>query len=182
MYYNFAAKTKSIISMEVKIPVTKLKEYLNDVGIKVKTLADLSGINTQHLHKCLIGEVDARNGNVRTLSNENIAYLQEALHQLSLKLKYTFIFYNTDKEVCKKNGMRYCPDCVSQIKLQLAQYINILPFIQYALGWNRSKVRNVMDNKYGLAYGNISKDDCDRINITLAEMSARLDVFTLTKG
>ncbi len=168
--------------MEIKIPVTKLKQYLSDVGITVQILADLSGINTRHLHKCLTGEVDKRNGYVRTLSDNNLEKLQEALHELSLKLKYIFIFYNTDKEVCKKNGNRYCPDCVDQIKLQLSPYLNILPFIEYALGWNRSKVRNVMDIKSGFAYGNISQDDCNRVNIVLTEIAARLDAFTLIQG
>ena len=167
---------------EIKIPVTKLKDYLNEVGITVQSLVNLSGIKARHLHKCLSGEVDLRNGTVRTLSDANLARLQDAIHELSLKLKYIFIFYNTDKEICKKNGRRYCPDCVNQIKSQLSPYINILPFVQYALGWNRSKVRNVMDMKGGFAYGNISQDDCNRINIILAEIATRLDVFTLTKG
>lgn len=168
--------------MEVKIQITKLKEYLNEVGITVQALADLSGIKARYLHKCLNGEVDNRNGSVWTISDENLLRLQDALHELSLKLKYIFIFYNTDLEVVKKNGRRYCPNCVEQIKSQLSPYINILPFIQYALGWNRSKVRNVMDIKGGFAFGNVSQDDCNRINIVLAEIATRLDVFTLTKG
>lgn len=165
--------------MEVKIQITKLKEYLNEVGITVQALADLSGIKARLLHKCLSGEVDRRNGYVRKLNEENLNRLQNALHELSLKLRYIFIFYNTDFEVCKRNGNRYCPNCVDQIKSQLSPYINILPFIQYALGWNRSKVRNVMDIKGGFAYGNISQDDCNRINIILTEIAARLDVFTI---
>lgn len=166
---------------EIRIPVTKLKEYLNEVGIIAKTLSDLSGISIPHLNKAMNGAIDGRDGSTRTLSNENLEHLQEALHQLSLKLKDTFIFYNTDKEVCKQGGRRYCPDCVDQIKKQLSTFINILPFMQYALGWNRSKVLNVMNCKTGYAYGNISQDDVDRINVKLAEISTMLDVFTLVK-
>lgn len=167
---------------EIRIPITRLKEYLNDVGITVSCLSELSGINRLHLSKCLSGEVDERNGKIRTMSDENLALLQDALHHLSVELKYIFIYYNPESEVCKRNGCRYCPDCVDQIKSQLGKYINILPFMHYALGWNRSKIRNVMDIKNSIAYGNISADDCNRINITLAEIATRLDVFTLTKG
>lgn len=170
------------MNREIRIPVTKLKDYLNEVGITATALAELSGIHVRHLQKCLIGEVDMRNGSVRTLSDENIELLQNALHELSLKLKYIFIFYNTDREVVKRNGSRYCPDCVDQIKQQLAPFFSILSFMQYTLGWNRSKVRNVIDIKKGIAYGNISQDDCNRINIVLAEIAIRLDMMVLVKG
>lgn len=184
MYYIFAAENKLQRIMErreIKLPVKKLKGYLNEVGIPVKVLAEMADINPVHLYKCLAGEVDERNGSVRTLSDENVARLQEALHQFSLRLKYIFIFYNTDKEVRKRNGRCYCPDCVEQIKTQLAPSLSILPFMHYALGWNRSKVRNVMDFKNSIAYGNISRDDVDRINVTLAEVATRLDIFILIK-
>lgn len=173
--YNMSEK-------EIRIPMTRLKEYLNEVGITVTCLSELSGINRLHLSKCLNGEVDVRNGRIRTMSDENIALLQDALHRLSIELKYIFIYYNTDTDVCKRNGHRYCPDCVNQIKSQLGKYINILPFMHYALGWNRSKIRNVMDIRNSITYGNISEDDCNRINVTLAEIATRLDVFTLIKG
>jgi len=161
---------------EIKIPVHKLKGYINEVGISMTALSKLSGINARHLMKSLAGEVDTRNGEVRMLSNDNMERLQEALHQISLDLKYIFIYYNPDKEDEKKNGRRYCPDCVVQIKSQLSPYFKIRPFMHYALGWKRSKIQNVM-----MTNGNITKDDCDRINIVLAEISTRLDMFTLTK-
>lgn len=166
---------------EVFLPITKLRDYLKEAGIRISTLAELSGINSIHLQKCFAGEIDDRNGVMRTLSDENLNKLQNALHQLSLKLKYIFILYNTDMEVTKRNGRRYCPDCVAQIKSQLSPYISVLPFIQYALGWNRSKVRNTIDFKNSITYGNISQEDVDRINVTLAEISTRLDFFTLIK-
>ena len=166
---------------EIRIPVTKLKDYLNDVGLTVTTLANLSGINLRHLQKCLAGEVDQRNGTVRTMSDNNLTRLQDALHELSLRLKCVFIFYNKDLEEVKHNGRRYCKDCVSQIKYKLSPYFCVLPFIQYTLGWNRSKVRNVMDIRDGFAFGNISQDDVNRINVKLAEIATRLDVLTLVK-
>lgn len=169
-------------SREIRIPVTKLKDHLNEVGIKIQVLCQMTGITAPHLYKALSGEVDYRTGSVRMLSRENIELLQEALHQMSLKLKYIFIFYNTDLEVCKQNGRRYCPDCVQQIKQQLSPFISVLTFLQYALGWNRSKVSNVMTIKTSPAYGNISQDDVNQINIKLAEIATRLDMLTLTQS
>lgn len=164
---------------EIRIPITRLKDYLSEVGINISALAEMSGISTVHLHKCLAGEVDGRNGSVRTMSDDNLEHLQEALHQLSMKLKYTFILYNDDLEVVKHGGRRYCPDCVNQIKQQLPPYISVLPFMQYALGWTRSKVLNVMNCKTGIVYGNVSQDDVNTINLKLAEVSTRLDLLTI---
>ena len=167
---------------EIRIRVTKLKDYLGDVGINVSALAELSDINVIHLHKCLAGEVDDRDGSVRTMSNENMDQLQDGLHQLALKINSMSIFYNTDLETVKQGGRRYCKDCVDQIKQQLHPYISVLPFMQHALGWNRSKVLNVMNCKNGFAYGNISEDDVNLINKTLGNVATRLDEFTLIKG
>ena len=161
--------------------MTRLKEYLTEVGINISALADLADISIGHLHKCLAGEVDCRNGSVHTMSDDNLLRLQEALHQLALKLKYIFILYNDDLEVVKQGGRRYCPDCVDQIKQQLPPYISVLPFMQYALGWNRSKVINVMNCKSGIVYGNVSQDNVNAINLKLAEVATRLDMLTILK-
>ena len=166
---------------EIRIPVTHLKDYLTEAGINVSALAGLANISVVHLHKCLSGEVDGRNGSVRTMSDDKLEHLQEAIHQLAMKLKYIFIFYNEDLEVVKQGGRRYCPDCVDQVKQQLSPYISILPFMQYALGWNRSKVLNVMNCKKGIVYGNVSQDNVNDINLKLAEISTRLDSITITR-
>jgi hypothetical protein len=179
MYYNFAADME--LQREIRVPVTRLRDYLNEVGLTVTALAELSGIGTRHLQKCLVGEVDQRNGAVRTMSDENMALLQDALHRLAVNLKYLFIFYNPELEVVKRSGNRYCKDCVYQIKEQLSPYFNVLPFMMYALGWNRSKVRNVMDIEKGIAFGNISQDDVNTVNLKLAEVSTRLDLLTIVR-
>ena len=167
---------------EIRVPVTRLKSYLSEVGITVSLLSEMSGIGQVHLYKCLSGEKDPRNGAMHTLSDDNLKRLQEALHQLSLKLRYLFIFYNEDKEVVRRNGNRYCPDCAAQIVEVLSPYFGIHPFLRYALGWTRCKVSNVIAIKGGPAYGNITQEDCNRINIVLAEVAARLDAITLTRG
>lgn len=173
---------KNIAEREIKIPITRLKKYLNEVGITIQAMSEMSGISRLHLQKCLDGVVDQRNGRKRTMSDDALAQLQEALHQMALDLKYIFIFYNKDREVCRRNGNCYCPDCVDQIKEQLSKYFSISPFMQYALGWNQSKICNIMNCKDGFAYGNISQDDCERINVVLAEISTRLDRLVLIKG
>ena len=166
---------------EVRIPVTRLKDYLAEVGIAVTTLADMAQINPVHLHKCLAAEVDPRNGSVHTMSDDALERLQEALHQMALSLKHLFIYYNTDLEVVKKNGRRYCPDCIEQVRRDLSPLVSIIPFLEYALDWNRSKVRNVLD-RHSASYGNISSDDCDRINLRMAEVATRLELLTLVKS
>lgn len=166
---------------EVSIPVTSLKDYLKETGITISTLSELSGINLNHLNKCLNGEVDRRNGKKRTMSAENLERLQESLHQLSLRLKYIFILYNTDFEEVKQNGHRYCKDCVRQLREQLSPYFRLLPFMQYALGWNRSKVLNTITNKDSITYGNIRQEDVANINNVLNEVATWLDTITLTK-
>ena len=159
----------------------KLKEYLKELGITVNVLSEYSGINLGHLTMCLNGTIDSRNGCSRILSEDKLKQLQDALHEIALKLKYVFIFYNTDFEVVKQNGNRYCSNCVDQIKDQLSPYFKLLPFMEYALGWNKSKVCNVINSKKSISYGNISQQDVNRINIVLAEIAALLDRITLVK-
>lgn len=166
---------------EIRIPITDMKDYLKEVGITITALSRLSGINLTHLRMCMDGRVDERTGRKRTMSDNKLKNLQEALHQLSLNLKHIFIFYNTDLEEVKHNGNRYCKDCVKQLREQLSPYFRLQPFMQYALGWNWSKVRNTIDNKKSITYGNISQADVNRINIKLAEIATRLDKLTVIK-
>ena len=166
---------------DIMVPVSSLKEYLKELGITVTVLSEYSGINLSNLTMCINGTIDSRNGCLRILSEGKLKQLQDALHEISLKLKYVFIFYNTDFEEVKQNGNRYCSNCVDQIKDQLSPYFKLLPFMEYALGWNKSKVRNVINNKKSISYGNISQQDVNRINIVLAEIAALLDRITLVK-
>ncbi len=163
------------------ISISELKDYLGKVDITVTSLAELSGVGATHLYKCMVGEVDGRNGAVRTMSAENMERLQEGLHQMSHILGSMRIYYDADTEICKRSGRRYCPDCVEQIKEKLSPYINILPFMQHTLGWNKSKVHNVMNITTSSSYGNITLDDCSRINNMLAEISATLHNYKIKK-
>ena len=163
---------------KVQIGIRTLKEYLSEVSIKTVGLARLSDMNPQHLSKALCGTPDNRNGRPSTLSRDAIRQLEFGLELLSSTLQDIFIAYDPDQEVCKQGGRCYCPSCVNQIKQKLSPYILVTPFMEYALGWSRSKVRNVMDINTSASYGNITRADCDRINITLAEVAARLSMFT----
>lgn len=165
---------------KVQISVRKLKGYLDEAGIRVSKLAEMSDIGYDHLYMSLCGTVDQRNGDVRTLGRDNLRKLEFGVEQLAYGIGNTFISYDPDLEICKRNGRRYCPACVAQIKEKLRPYMGVLPFMQYALGWPYYKVRNVMDITTSPAYGNISRDDCDAINICLAEVSARLKLFTFS--
>lgn len=163
---------------QIKITVNRLKDYLDEAGIKVVGLARLSCLNPQHLSKALCATPEGKNAVPTTLSQHHLELLEEGLHQLSDALRNTFIIYNVEQEVVKAGGRRYCPGCVEQIKEKLSPYVMVQPFVCAALGWNRSKYQNVMAIKKGIAYGNISREDCERINVRLAEVSARLHLFS----
>lgn len=169
-----------MLQKEIKMPLTKLKDYLNETGVKTTCLAELSAISSAHLNKSLKGTREYVGGPPTVLSKKMLGQLQDALHELSLRLRDIFIFYNTDLEIVRNNGNRYCPDCVDQIKELLPKYMKVSVFIQYALGWNLSKTRNILDIKQGYAYGNISSTDVSLINAALTSISATLDRITLT--
>lgn len=163
---------------KVEISIRRLKVYLDEVGIKVVKLAELSDINPQHLSKALCGTPDNKTGKPTSLTLDDLHNLEFGMEQLSYELGNIFIVYDTDREIVKRSGNRYCPACVEQIKEKIRPYMSLLPFIQKTLGWNYSKVRNVLDKKDSPSSGNISRDDCDRINIRMAEIAACLGSFS----
>ena len=168
-----------MVKRKIHTDLRRLKEYMDEVGLKTVGLARLSNLQPVHLSKSLCGTPDNRNGRPATLSRDGLHQLEFGLELLSDALQDIFIIYETDSEICKQGGKRYCPACVEQIKQKLKPYIGVLPFMQYALGWNYGKVRNVMDFKNSASYGNITRYDCDRINITLVEIAAHLNMFTI---
>jgi len=157
--------------------IQELKEYLDEVGIKTAKLAELSDIKPQHLSKALCGTYDPNAGGPTTLSRENLIRLQFGLEQMAYGLRHSFITYIQEEEILKNNGKRFCPVCVSIIKERLRSYFPIIPFMQTVTGWNYSKARNVMDVTTSSSYGNISREDCDHINIRLAEIADNLERF-----
>lgn len=163
---------------KVEISIRRLKVYLDEVGIKVVKLAELSDLNPQHLSKALCGTPDNKTGRPTSLTQEQLRSLEFGMEQLAYELGNIFIAYDHDLEVVKRSGNRFCPACVEQIKQKIRPYMSLLPFMQQTLGWNYSKVRNVIDKQDSPSSGNISRDDCDRINIRMAEIAARLGSFS----
>lgn len=166
----------------IQITVRQLKDYLDNDGIKVAGLARLSYLNPQRLSKALCGTPDSKSGAPTTLSEQSISLLEDGLHQLARELSDIFIIYDTGSDKEKKNGAHYSRACVQQIKQKLKPYIMVQPFVSATLGWTDSKYQNVMSIKKSTTYGNISKEDCDSLNLRLAEVAARLDRISLTKG
>lgn len=166
----------------IQITVRQLKDYLDNDGIKVAGLARLSYLNPQRLSKALCGTPDGKSGVPTALSEHSVNLLEDGLHQLARELADIFIIYDTSSDKEKANGAHYSLGCVQQIKQKLKPYIMVQPFVSATLGWSDSKYQNVMSIKKSTTYGNISKEDCDSLNLRLAEVAARLDRICLTKG
>lgn len=165
----------------IEITVRQLKDYLDNDGIKVAALARLSYLNPQRLSKALCGTPDGKTGQPTTLSDHSVQMLEDGLHQLAREIADIYIAYDAAHEEHKQGGGCYCKACVSQIKQKLKPYIKVQPFVAATLGWSDSTYQNVMAIKKSITYGNVSKTDCDDINLRLAEVAARLDRISLAK-
>lgn len=148
-----------------------LKRFLETNSIKITKLAELAELSPTHLSKALCGTPDKKDGTPTTLSTDALQSLKFGVEQLAYEIGNLSIEYDEYHEEVKRNGCRYCKSCVIQIKDRLMPYMDILPFLQAALGWNRYKVLNVMNVTTSSSYGNISRSDCDSINCYLKKMA-----------
>lgn len=153
----------------------KFYEWMKDSGIKLKPLAQASGIDKGTLSSLFNRNRNWR-GSERRFTPALVTALNEALPKLAGILVRAHVYYDLTQEVKKRTGC-YDPSCMVRLKEEVAPIIDITTLVEKYLGWTRAKRNNVFTNRNSHVYGNITREDVQRINDTFDALAKKLMEF-----
>ena len=168
--------------MEGKIKVSQdtLYRYLLDHNVKVIRFAELMGTTESYIHLCFKHQ-GGRGTYVRTFSAPMIAKLNGAMLQVANELRGCVLTFGSDKTYTNSHGRTYDPGLIEPMK-HVGDFLMLTGLTQRILGWSESKKENVLVTKTSKAYGNISREDVDRINAELLSVAAVLESYEVVPG
>ena len=162
---------------KIKVTQDTLYEYMLAHDLKLTRLAELIERAPEVVMSCFKHHKNWH-GNPRSFNPEHLVLINQALPILAGELRARVLRFGSPQVHTSKWGKTYDPALVESIK-DLGVYINITGMLARVLGWGSAKKCSILSRPTGNMYGNISKQDAERINIEILSISAVLDSYEL---
>lgn len=157
---------------KVKISQDTLYQYIIDHNIKLVRIAEMVGVSEANINSCFKHHKDAH-GKPRSFTRYNIRKLNIALEQIAAELRGCMLTFGSDRTFTNMRGKTYDPALVEPIK-RIGNLLNLTALVSRVLGWNQNKKENTLVSPSSKNYGNITREDADRINAELLSVAGYL--------
>ena len=155
-----------------QISADYLFKFWKEHHFTIAVLADRMGASESNVRGCLKHSPN-RLGRPMKFSAYNLRRLNAALEQIASELRGCIITFGSDKTHTNQLGNTYDPSTVDAIN-HLGTYFKIKGFMASVLGWNEAKRFSVLSVKSSRVYGNVTREDIDRINTELSSLAGVL--------
>lgn len=156
-----------------KVTSDELYKFLTDHHIIISKVSEVMGASHSIVSRSFKHGLD-RLGKPIKFSPANLLKLNMAIGQIAAELRTMEIKFGSDQTYTNQRGSTYDPATVEAIQ-QLGDYFNLKGMTHSVLGWNETRKRTTLSIKNSPVYGNITKDDVERINMEVLSVISTLD-------
>lgn len=177
--YIFAAdnhQNGGIMETKVKVSQDTLYAYLQQHGVKLVRLAEITGLSEGTLNQCFKHTV-VNGGQPRSFSPMALIKINGALPLLAQALRQCTLRFGSSQTFTNNRGRTCDPALIEPIKTVIGQYFSLNVMCQQVLGWSKAMKHNILESRTGIAYGCVSKEDAERINTELMAVAGVLDSY-----
>lgn len=160
---------------KVKVNQDFLYQYLLDHDIIISAIMRTMGVSSGIVIGCFRHDLN-RHGKPLVFSAKNIERLNAALPELAGAIRRSLLVFGTGHEFANSRGTVYDPGLLPAVKA-LSAYFNLNKFLLRVLGWKVGKKEMVLCSPSSKVFGNISRDDVDRINAELLSVAGVLSSY-----
>ncbi len=133
------------------------------------------GISSASLTSCFKHQL-INNGVPRVFTAKNIVKLNAALESLAVDLRLCVLNFGSERVFTNQRGTTYDPALVVPIK-NIGKYLNLTALVARVLGWNQDKKETILVSPSSKNYGNISRDDVNRLNAEILSIAGVLSSY-----
>lgn len=152
-----------------------LYQYLTDHNIRMSFLAERMGVSEAIVSKSLRHKKD-RLGHTMRLTPANIARLNAALPVIADELRASVLSFGSGQTFTNSWGRTYDP-ALRQPVLDLSRFFKTIPFLLRVVGWKRGKRDMTLVSRNSTVFGQITKDEADKINTELLSLAGVLSGY-----
>lgn len=164
--------------MKVNVSQDRLYQFLNEHGIKLVRLAELTGLSEASINVCF-NHTLGTNGKPRVFTPQAIEKINDALPQLAESILGCSLTFGSKETYTNRRGKTYDPALVDPIKNEIGRHFNLSHFCDKVLKWSKPMKHNILESKTGLAFGHITKDDVERANTELLAVAGVLASYRI---
>lgn len=161
---------------KVKVSTDTLHKYLVEHDFTVSLLGDYMGIDNGLLIGCFRHNLNMH-GNPRFFSPANIERMNNALVRIVEDMRCQVLIFGTDQTYTNRLGVTYDPGLIEPIKQRIGKFFKLRGMTERVLGWNRTKYNFVLSAPSSKNYGNITREDADRLNAELLAVAGMLSSY-----
>ena len=158
-----------------KITADFLYKIWKEHHLTITMLANKMGVSEGIVRGCFKHTLN-RHGKPLSFSKVNIEKLNTALEQIAQELRDSTVSFGSDKTYTNQRGTTYDPGTLEAIN-HLGTYFNIKKMTADVLKWNETKRFTVLSVKTSPVYGNVTREDVDRINTELLAVAGVLSSY-----
>ena len=161
---------------KIKVSQDFLYNYLTEHNFIISSLGEIMGVSDSVVRACFL-HTPNRHGKPQRFSETNIQRLNDALEAVAKELRGCLLTFGSSQTYTNLHGSTYDPALVDQIKNGMNKYFKLRGLLNRLLGWNITKCRTTLSIIKSPVYGNITREDADRINAELLSVAGVLSSY-----
>lgn len=152
-------------------------KYIMDHDIILSKVAEKMGVSYSIVNRSFRHGID-RHGKPIYFSPSNLKKLNEAISELAVEIRNCLLKFGSDKTYTNQLGNTYDPSLVDGFRI-IGKYFKLngskeKGLTHKVLGWNNTKNNTTLSVQKSPVYGNITREDADRINAELLSVAGYL--------
>ena len=161
---------------KIRISTDTLYKYLVEHNFILSVLSDYMKVSNSILMASFRHDLN-RCGKPTNFSVPNLRRLNNALAVIADDLRKCVLVFGSDKMFTNQYGRTYDPGMIEAMKNGAGKFFKLRGMTERLLGWNKGKWGLTMYSLKSAIYGNITRDDTDRINAELLAVAGVLSSY-----
>lgn len=152
-----------------------LYKFLQEHNMTTVMISKKMGVSETIVGGCFRHAMN-RHGKPLSFSKANIVRLNAAIQQIAVELRQCVITFGSSETFTNSRGKTYDPATVPAIQ-RLGEFFNLTALTARLLGWKNTRRNMVLGPKSSPVYGNVTREDTDRINAELLSVAGVLSSY-----
>lgn len=167
--------TTDMNTEKTKVSQDFVYEYLQKRGLKMSVIAEEMGVSVNLVTCCFKHTADTK-GQPRSFTSRALPKLNAALGRIAERVDALRMPFGTDESRTETSTWKRTYDKALLDQLEpVGEMFKMNVLLAHILGWKESRTKNTLSHKTSGAYGHITQQDCDRINVGLSEIAGTLE-------
>ncbi|RRD02675.1 DNA-directed RNA polymerase subunit alpha [Prevotella sp. OH937_COT-195] len=166
---------------KIKVSTDTLYKYLKEHNFTFLVLSKYMEVSNGNMMGCFL-HIPNRLGKPLTFSSSIIKKMNKAIERVADDMRKCVLVFGSDETFTNQRGKTYDPGLIKPISQGIGKFFKLRGMTERLLGWNLAKYSLTLSSPKSKIYGNITRDDADRLNAELLAIAGVLSSYEVVAG